>query len=167
MTMTAKLDSRYGDTDEPARWDQVNAVLESAELYWLTTVRRDGRPHVTPLVGVWMDTAFVFCTGPEEQKAHNLAHGNAVAVTTGVNTWQDGLDMVVEGRTERITGLAALTAVADVYREKYRGDWDFNSTGEGFKHSEEYTAHVYRVVPDKVLAFAKSPHGQTRFTRSR
>ena len=46
----------------------------SAELYWLTTVRKDGRPHITPLVGAWVDDAFVFCTGPEEQKAQNLDH---------------------------------------------------------------------------------------------
>ena len=35
--------------------------------------------------------------GPEEQKAQNLAHSTAVTVTTGVNTWNDGLDVVVEG----------------------------------------------------------------------
>ena len=35
---------------------------------WLTTVRADGRPHVTPLVAVWLDDAIHFSTGPEEQK---------------------------------------------------------------------------------------------------
>jgi Pyridoxamine 5'-phosphate oxidase len=165
MTMTATLDARYGDTEEPAGWDQVNAALGAAELYWLTTVRRDGRPHVTPLVGVWIDAAFVFCTGPEEQKSHNLVHGNAVAVTTGVNTWRDGLDLVVEGRADRVTGLDALAPLADAYREKYHGDWVFTPTVEGFGHCEgAHIAYVYRVVPDKVLAFTKSPHGQTRFT---
>ena len=49
-------------------------VLERAELYWLTTVRADGRPHVTPLIAVTADGAVHFCTGLREQKARNLEH---------------------------------------------------------------------------------------------
>jgi nitroimidazol reductase NimA-like FMN-containing flavoprotein (pyridoxamine 5'-phosphate oxidase superfamily) len=92
-------------------------ALANAELYWLTTVRGDGRPHVTPLVGVWVDDGFVFCTGPDEQKTRNLESGNAVAVTTGTNTWNDGLDVVVEGQAVRVMGLHALTELADADRD--------------------------------------------------
>ena len=49
-------------------------MLEQAELYWLTTVRADGRPHVTPLIGIAEDAAVYFCTGLREQKARNLEH---------------------------------------------------------------------------------------------
>ncbi|WP_424751780.1 hypothetical protein [Mycobacterium sp.] len=38
--------------------------------------------------------AFVFCTGPTEQKFRNLEHDPAVALTTGTSRWQDGLDLV-------------------------------------------------------------------------
>jgi len=31
--------------------------LEKAEVFWLSTVRPDGRPHVTPMVSVWLDGA--------------------------------------------------------------------------------------------------------------
>src|SRR5262245_3615821 len=123
--MQGNLDSRFSEATEPVAWSTVDDALASAELYWLTTVRSDRRPHVTPLVGVWLGESFVFCTGPEEQKARNLGHGTAVAVTTGVNTWQDGLDVVVEGHAERVTGRARLTEMADRYREKYSGEWDF------------------------------------------
>ena len=99
-----KLDTRFSEASEPVSWQQVSDALAAAELYWLTTVRSDGRPHITPLVGAWVDDAFVFCTGPEEQKAQNLDHSSSVAVTTGVNTWNDGLDVVVEGDAERVTG---------------------------------------------------------------
>ena len=109
---------------EAVGWQQVSDALASAELYWLTTVRDDGRPHITPLVGAWVDGALVFCTGPEEQKAQNLNHSTAVAVTTGVNTWNDGLDVVVEGNAQRVTGVDILTKLADVIREKYNGDSD-------------------------------------------
>jgi hypothetical protein len=118
-------------------------------------------------VGAWIADKFVFCTGPEEQKAQNLAHSAAVAVTTGVNTWQDGLDVVVEGTAERVTGFSVLAELADTIREKYHGDWDFTPDDDGFGHTDgsgdTHIAYVYRVPPAKVLAFAKSPHGQTTF----
>jgi general stress protein 26 len=167
MAINGKLDTRFSEAAEAVGWQQVSDALTAAELYWLTTVRKDGRPHITPLVGAWVDDAFVFCTGPEEQKAQNLNGSTSVAVTTGVNTWDDGLDIVVEGDAERVTGVDTLTKLADVVREKYHGDWDFTPTDDGFGHSDgdgdRHIARVYRVPPTKVLAFAKSPHGQTTF----
>ena len=67
------------------------------ELFWLTTVRADGRPHVTPLVAVWHDDALYFSAGPEEQKEVNLRHNQHVILTTGRNDWSEGFDVVVEG----------------------------------------------------------------------
>jgi general stress protein 26 len=170
MTINGKLDTDFSEATEPVSWRQVSDVLAAAELYWLTTVRKDGRPHITPLIGAWVDDGFVFCTGPEEQKAKNLAASIAVAVTTGVNTWNDGLDVVVEGNAERVTGRDTLTRLADAIREKYRGEWDFTAQDDGFGHADasgdSHIAYVYRVSPDKVLAFAKSPHGQTTFVIS-
>ena len=167
MTINGKLDTDFSEATEPVSWHQVSDVLATAELYWLTTVRKDGRPHITPLIGAWADDGFVFCTGPEEQKAQNLAASTAVAVTTGVNTWNDGLDVVVEGRAERETGLQDLAPLADAIREKYGSEWDFTPHDDGFGHTDasgdSHIAYVYRVSPGKVLAFAKAPHGQTTF----
>jgi hypothetical protein len=167
MTTQGKLDARFSQAKQPVDWGQVSDALAAAELYWLTTVRKDGRPHTTPLVGAWVDDSFVFCTGPEEQKAQNLVHCTAVTVTTGVNTWKDGLDVVIEGNAERVTGRDTLTGLADAIREKYQGEWDFTPHDDGFGHTDEsgdsHIAYVFRVPATKVLAFAKSPHGQTRF----
>src|SRR5205814_710057 len=58
---TARIDQRFSDAEAaPTPWSAVTAVLERAELYWITTVRADGRPHVTPLIGVWHDGAARF-----------------------------------------------------------------------------------------------------------
>ena len=72
-------------------WEDVVDVLVAAELFWISTVRTDGRPHVTPLPAVWRDGALYFCTGPGEQKALNLRANNECALTTGNNRWNAGL----------------------------------------------------------------------------
>jgi len=44
-------------------------VLTRSEMFWLSSVRGDGRPHVTPLPAIWLDGALHICTGDAEQKA--------------------------------------------------------------------------------------------------
>lgn len=158
-----QLDRRFSDPAAgPTPWPEAARVLDEAELYWLTTVRADGRPHVTPLIGVAHDGAVHFCTGPGEQKARNLAHRSHVALTTGTNTWAEGLDVVVEGTAERVADRATLQRLADAYEAKYGSDWHFD-VGDGVFGSGEDVALVFRIEPAKVLAFAKQPHGQTRY----
>ena len=41
--------SQPGATAPP--WSEVAGVLAASEMFWLSTVRRDGRPHVTPAAG--------------------------------------------------------------------------------------------------------------------
>ncbi|MCK9794020.1 pyridoxamine 5'-phosphate oxidase family protein [Isoptericola sp. 4D.3] len=162
MNLIGQLDARFSEASAPTAWAEVDAALAGATGYQLVTVRADRRPHVTPLVGLWTDGGFVFCTGPDEQKARNLAHGPHAAVMTGSAAWDDGLDVVVEGAAVRVTGEAELRRLADGFRAKYGDAWDFENDDESFDpHGQR--ALVYRVAPDKVLAFAKSPHGQTTF----
>lgn len=158
-----RLDRRFSDTHaEPTPWAEVTDVLDLAELYWLSTVRADGRPHVTPLIGVWHDGAMHFTTGPLEQKYRNLEHSPKVALTTGNNTWAAGLDVVVEGVAVRVTDNAELQRIADAIEAKYGGVWHFD-VGDGVFGDGERTAAVFRIEAAKVLAFAKDPHGHTTF----
>ena len=160
---TARFDIRFSDPKAgPTPWSDAEHVLEHAELYWLTTVRADGRPHVTPLIAVAQDGALHFCTGLREQKARNLEHSAQVAMTTGVNTWDRGLDVVVEGDAVRIADRDTLQRLADAYEAKYGSDWHFD-VGDGVFRSGEDAAVVFRVEPAKVIAFAKEPHAQTTY----
>ena len=93
-------------------WAKAREVLETAQLSWVTTVRGDGRPHVTPLVSVWLDDAVHFTTGPGEQKAVNLASNPHVVMTTGCNRWDQELDVMVEGEAQRVTDRATLERLA-------------------------------------------------------
>jgi general stress protein 26 len=163
---TPEIDRRFSDPEAGATpWRDTARVLERAELYWLTTVRRDGRPHVTPLIGLFQDAAMYFCTGPREQKARNLERRQQVALTTGNNSWAQGLDVVVEGVATRVTDRDALQRLADAYEAKYGSVWRFE-VGDGVFGTGEDAAAVFRIEPEKVLAFAKEPHAQTtyRFT---
>jgi len=91
------LDSRFSDSNAVATdWEETRRVLDNADLFWISTVRADGRPHVTPLVAVWLDDAIHFATGPSEQKALNLRTNPSVALTTGCNQRAQGLDVVLE-----------------------------------------------------------------------
>ena len=160
---TAQIDQRFSDPEASATpWPEAWRVLEEAELYWLTTVRTDGRPHVTPLIGVADGGAVHFCTGLGEQKMRNLEHRSDVALTTGTNTWARGLDVVVEGAAVRVLDRDTLQRLADAYEAKYGEDWHFE-VGDGVFGTGEDPAAVFRIEPVKVLAFAKEPHAQTTY----
>ena len=159
---------RVGD---PPPWADIERLLTDAQLYWIITVRADGHPHAVPLVGVWQDGAFSFCTGPHEQKQRNLDVNPHVAVTTGstgANGWNSGKDVVVEGTAVRVTDAEELQTLAAAWFDKYGDDWRFEVRDQEFVElsesggSIEGGAWVYRVAPHKVIAFG-DPHGQTTY----
>ena len=158
-----RLDERFSDPEaQPTTWAAARGVLEGAQLSWISTVRADGRPHVTPLVAVWLDGALHFTTGPTEQKAVNLISNPNVVLTTGCNTWDHGLDVVVEGEARRVTDRATLERLAAAWRTKWDGSWRFNVTDDGFHHEAGGLALVFAVEPTKVLAFGKGTFTHTR-----
>ena len=157
------LDRRFSDPDAAATsWDETRQALEAAELFWIATVRRDGRPHVTPLVAVWLDAALHFCTGPNEQKAINLSHNPHVTLTTGCDNWETGLDIVVEGDASRVTENGELIRLADAWTRKWDGRWRFEVSGNAFEHPDGGQALVFAVAPKKVFVFGKGTFSQTR-----
>jgi nitroimidazol reductase NimA-like FMN-containing flavoprotein (pyridoxamine 5'-phosphate oxidase superfamily) len=155
MEPTTTIDTRFSDAGaEPTPWAEALATLEGAELYWITTVRADGRPHVTPLVGVVHEGEAYFCTGLAEQKGRNLQHSTKVALTTGNNTWTKGLDVVVEGDAVRVSGDDELRMLAKVWFDKYGDAWTFEVANGFFVHSGGEAA-VFRIAASKVMAFRK------------
>jgi nitroimidazol reductase NimA-like FMN-containing flavoprotein (pyridoxamine 5'-phosphate oxidase superfamily) len=169
---TGKVDPRYGNASVAAPpWEEIERLLTAAQLYWIITVRKNGRPHAVPLVGVWHDGAFAFCTGSEEQKHHNLDANPHVAVTTGstgARGWGKGKDIVVEGTAVRVTDADALQALAAAWFAKYGKDWEFEVRDQEFVElgtsggSTGGGARVYRVEAAKVMAFGDD-HGQTTY----
>jgi general stress protein 26 len=158
-----RLDERFSDPDaQPTTWAAARDALEAAQLSWLSTVRADGRPHVTPLVAVWLDGALHFTTGPTEQKALNLDENRNVVLTTGCNSWDQGLDVMVEGEARRVTDRATLERLASAWGTKWDGRWQFRAADDGFHHEAGGLALVFAVEPTKVLAFGKGTFTHTR-----
>jgi nitroimidazol reductase NimA-like FMN-containing flavoprotein (pyridoxamine 5'-phosphate oxidase superfamily) len=158
------LDTRFSDPDAVATgWEETRRALEQADLFWISTVRAGGRPHVTPLVAVWLDEAIYFATGPSEQKAVNIGNDRYVTLTTGCNHWEEGLDVVVEGEALQVTDEGLLTRLAAAWATKWDGRWRYEVHDGAFRHEDGAEAVlVFSVRPTKVFAFAKGKFGQTR-----
>ncbi|MEV6929744.1 pyridoxamine 5'-phosphate oxidase family protein [Dactylosporangium sp. NPDC051485] len=158
------LDQRYSDPEaEAVPWEVVRERLARAGVYWLTTVRPEGRPHVTPLIAVWLDGAMLFTAGAEERKARNLTGNPAVALTTGTDALDRGLDVVVEGEAVVLRDDATLRRAAASWEAKYGEAWRFEVRDGAFHHAGG-AADVYRVAPRVVFAFGKDPYSQNRYT---
>ena len=157
------IDTRFSDPDAVATpWEETRRILEAAELFWIVTVRADGRPHATPLVAVWLDGALHFCTADTEQKAMNLRKNPHVILATGSMHWNAGLDAAVEGDAVQVTDEDTLKRLAEVWATKWDGRWQYEIRNGAF-YNEDFTIPVFSVTPTRVFAFAEGPcFGQTR-----
>jgi hypothetical protein len=160
-----ELDPRFSDPDAtPTPWAVAREELKQAMAYWLSTVRPDGRPHVTTVAAVWADGALHFTTGRSERKAMNLARNSHCIITTGTNTL-DGLDVVVEGEAVLVTNEARLQRLADAYVAKYDQLFVFEvRDGALWIEGSEDPGLAYELRPTKAFGFGKGESfSQTRW----
>jgi nitroimidazol reductase NimA-like FMN-containing flavoprotein (pyridoxamine 5'-phosphate oxidase superfamily) len=171
-TPTTTIDQEYSSPGASAlAWSDGQHELEAAEIYWVATVRPDGRPHVAPLLAAWLDGAIHFCTGPDERKAKNLDENPHCIVLTGTNRLSAGLDIVVEGDAVSLSDDAKLQRLADALAAKYGEAWRYTVHDGALHHAEghaagEYGARVltYQVVPATVFGFGRgASFSQTRW----
>jgi Pyridoxamine 5'-phosphate oxidase len=163
----AELDPRFSSPGAKATaWSIALHGLESAETYWFTTVRADGRPHATPLIAVWVDHHPFIVTGPDEQKARNLLHGPHDLLATQAETNDGPMDLVIEGDASRLTHEPMLARVAAAYVAKYGEDWRWIvRDGSLYAASgDSGEAWAFAITPHKAFVFAKGEtYGQTRY----
>jgi len=160
-----ELDPSFSSPDAtPTPWPEARAQLVSAEIYWLSTVRPDGRPHVTPLAAVFDGNALYFCTGPTERKARNLEQNRHVILTTGCSSIDEGTDIVIEGDAEPVTDEARLQQLANAWVAKYGEVFRFEVKDGAFHSDDGGRALVFEVKPRKGFAFGKGDSfSQTRW----
>ncbi len=133
-------------------WPYVEARLSETRNYWLATVRPNGRPHVTPVWGVWVGAMFYFSGFPSAQWARNLAVNPEITVHL-----ESGDEVViVEGMAEDIVTDADVGArVVAAWDAKY-----------GRLHPEPATDGIFRLRPRTVRAWtdASTFSDATRWT---
>jgi nitroimidazol reductase NimA-like FMN-containing flavoprotein (pyridoxamine 5'-phosphate oxidase superfamily) len=104
-------------------WPWVARRMNRCRTFWLATIRAglpsgQGRPHVMPVWGVWLDDAFFFSTGRQSRKGQNLAANPACTVAN-----DDGAEaVIVEGSAKELKDPVALERVAAAYTKKYKMD---------------------------------------------
>jgi nitroimidazol reductase NimA-like FMN-containing flavoprotein (pyridoxamine 5'-phosphate oxidase superfamily) len=110
--------SGYGIPREPGdagSWDAVAVKIAASRNYWIASTRPDGRPHVMPVWGVWVDGQFLFATDRASRKGRNIAANPAIVVHL-----ESGDDVVVlEGAPREVTGAELLARYVDAYDAKY------------------------------------------------
>ncbi len=162
---TAELEPQFSSADAIATpWAEAQGQLERAKAYWISTVRPDGRPHVTTIAAIWLDGAVHFTTGPTERKAKNLEHNPRCVITTGTDAFE-GIDVVVEGEAVRVTDEATLRRLAGAYRPKYDHLFGFEARdGALWGEGSEDPALAFEVRATKAFAFGKGrTFSQTRY----
>ena len=156
--VTAEIHGFSHPDATPTPWTVGLEHVTEADTFWLSTVRPDGRPHVTPLIAVWHGDAIWFTTGPDERKAKNLAENPSCVLTTGRSDLvEGGLDVVLEGVAEQVTDEAELQPIADAFTAKYgTKTWHFVVCDGAFSHPDRGgRALVFRVPPVRGLGFRK------------
>lgn len=140
-------------------WAQVEARLVSSEQYWLATTRPDGRPHVVPRWGVWLDDRLWYDGSPDTLHVRNLA-AHSACVLHLEDGWQS---VIVEGNSAPATppGVEFGARIAAAISAKYgaRGYTPEPDAWEG-----DDAGGLVRFVPTKAMAWFDFPTDVTRFT---
>ena len=140
---------------ETASWELARTRLENPEqprTCWLATTRPDGRPHLMPVIGSWIDGAMHVVAGEDTQKARNIAADDRCVIATG-STTLPSLDIVVEGRAEPVTDGAEVQRLAAILNEN---NWPLEVKGNKVYGPHGPTAGpppytIFRIVPSKVF----------------
>lgn len=138
MTSARASRNARGARGDPRLPRNASRRLDEAQVAWLASIRKSGRPHLVPLWYVWIEGAFYVCIAPSSIKARNL-----VAEPRVVIALEDGTKpLICEGRAEQV----AQPWPADVLQAfEVRYDWKIDG-------DREYTRLV-RILPDRWLSW--------------
>ncbi len=145
----------YGISESPTGllpWSHVTERLAAARSYWLATVRPDGRPHVAPVWGVWLDGAFSFGAERQSVKARNLAANPSLSLHL-----ESGDDVVIlEGAVLAIPDPLAILGLDTAFQAKYG-----MSAADPGKDDPSSAPIWYALSPDTALAWLESDFAAT------
>jgi nitroimidazol reductase NimA-like FMN-containing flavoprotein (pyridoxamine 5'-phosphate oxidase superfamily) len=160
MTPTPEqLSSPPGTPLTALTWADVETRVADAGDYLLATTDPNGRPHVVPVLAVWLDGAVCVVTLRQSRKTRNLEQNNGCAVTVP----GPDVDLVLEGTAQLVRDPAQLQKIADLFPPKYPWWHPFVQAGEFYDPADTDPRHVYALHPAQVFAFGK----ESGFTATR
>lgn len=130
-------------------WSWAVERLETADLYWVTTVSASGFPHSRPVWGAWRKGSFWF-------SSQNRSNGNIEdnkQASVHINSVDAAL--VLEGIAERVTDDDGINVLVDAYAEKY--SWPTRPESGKIKRPEGTTASVFRITPNDIYGWPLVP----------
>jgi len=136
-------------------WSHVAGRMEAALNYWIGTTDPEGRPHATPIWGVWVDGTLFFDGSPQTRRGRNLAANPAVVVHL-----ENGSDVVIlQGEAHEIRGpeLDLAVRLAAAYGKKYAA-MGYEPAPDTWK-----SGGLYRVEPRLAFAWTQFPKDATRW----
>jgi Pyridoxamine 5'-phosphate oxidase len=172
---STNLDTIYGSP--LLDWSRIEAHLDTGltqapetggpnrHTCWLTTINRDGSPHVTGIGGLWVDGAFWFETGDGTRKAKNLARDPRCALSVATHEF----DLVLDGEARKVVDPATVASMAARWAAQ---GWPARVDDTGQALTAEYSApsagpppwFVYRLTPRVATALGTvEPGGATRW----
>lgn len=140
-------------------WSTIEHRLVEAGEYWMATTRPDGRPHVVPRWGVWLDQHLYYDGAPTTVHARNAAKNEACTLHIG-DGWEAAI--ILDGTTrpsDPVVGELGERIAAEIGR-KY-GERGYNPEPDAW--SDEIAGGLMVFTPAKALAWFSFPDDLTRF----
>jgi Pyridoxamine 5''-phosphate oxidase. len=150
-------------------WEHVEKRLTESINYWLCSVYPDGRPHVVPRWGAFLDGKLYYDGSPETRHARNLEKdprvtlhlesGNDVVIMEGTSQPASKPDPSTRRAKDEPSGLRLELAqrLSAVYCAKYESD------GYAPKPDQWDQGGLYVFTPRQCLAWTKFFENPTKF----
>jgi hypothetical protein len=146
------------DTEGMVPWADVDERLTRARVFWLSTTRPDGRPHVVPRWGAWVDGALYYDGSPETRHVRNLRDNPSCALHL-----EDGTNAVIlEGASgpSEPPGPELGARISTSFRRKYE-EAGYAPEPDAWEGSG--AGGLRRFLPSKAMAWRQFPTDVTRY----
>jgi nitroimidazol reductase NimA-like FMN-containing flavoprotein (pyridoxamine 5'-phosphate oxidase superfamily) len=133
-------------------WSHVAQRMAEAHHYWVCTICPEGRPHATPVDGLWLDGRLYFGGSPKTRRSRNLAASPAVCIHL-----ESAMDVIIlhgDAHELRDPDRALALRLVEASAQKY---------GYAPKPEDVGAGGVFVFRPRLVLAWKQFPKDATRW----
>ncbi len=103
-----------GEAKGTLPWSWAEERLIACRNYFIASTKPDGRPHVMPIWGSWVDGLFVFSTAITSTKSKNLLANPDCVITV-----DDGHEAVILEGIAKVVQMDEVPGFAADYKRKY------------------------------------------------